>query len=673
MSNRKRDQEELRELRKYLEELNHAYYDLDDPLVSDQEYDRAMQRLRALEAGYPDWQDPESPSQKVGGQVSSDLPPVPIQFPMLSLQDVFSSEEVITFAEGIRRNYGPVDFTVEEKIDGLSLALRYEYGRLVLAHTRGDGHHFGENVTEQAKRLQGLPWELPTTLPLLQVRAEVYMPFDQFSRLNVEQEAKGEKTFANPRNSAAGTLRQLNPDLVAARGLTYFIFDILAIEGQEFSTDLEGLSWLASLGLQVIPQIQKCKTDQEILTAIQKIGDLRAQLPYGIDGAVVKVDQLALRKDLGATAKVPRWAVAYKYPAEIKETILEDIGLQVGRTGKVTPVAYLSPVQIAGSTVSRASLHNPSIVKSLDLRKGDTVRLSKSGDVIPHIISVNYDLRPPTASTAWEEPSHCPVCSSPLFREDQGVDLYCVSPQCPAQALGRLIYFASKTAMDIRGLGELTVQALYERDFLKNIPDIYRLSNHRDLLIADGLIGREKRVGQILTAIEGSKSNDLWRLLTGLGIRHVGPQAARQLTQAYPSLEALSKLSVETLQEIPDIGPETAQSLVNFFSQAASQDLLQQLASLGVKLEASPQEKSEANGVLAGKSVVITGNFGSLSRSDLEEQLKAAGATVRSSVSSKTDFVLVGERAGSKLAKAQELGIKLVPAQDLMRFIKGEL
>ncbi len=673
MSDLKQDQQELLELRAYLEKLNHAYYDLDAPLVSDQEYDQAMRRLKTLEAQYPDLQDPRSPSQIVGGQVSSDLPPVPIQYPMLSLQDVFSSEEVLSFVDNLRQNWGPLDFTVEEKIDGLSLAIRYEHGQLVLAHTRGDGHHFGENVTEQAKRLKGLPLSIDPSIPLLQVRAEVYMPYDEFSRLNQEQEAKGEKTFANPRNSAAGTLRQLNPDLVAARGLTYFVFDILALEGREFESDLQSLAWLDSLGFAVIPDINKCQTNEEILTAIQHIGEQRETLAYGIDGAVIKLDNLSLRQELGATAKVPRWAVAYKYPAEIKETVLENIGLQVGRTGKVTPVAFLKPVQIAGSTVSRASLHNPSIVKALDLRPGDTVRLSKSGDVIPHIISVNYALRPQPEPAIWEEPSHCPVCGSPLFRETTGVDLYCESPQCPAQALGHLIYFASKPAMDIRGLGEVTVASLYERGLLRTLPDIYRLGDQKEYLIADGLIGREKRVGQLLEAIEKSKSNEVWRLLTGLGIRHVGPQAARQLCQTYPSLDALSQASREELQEVPDIGPETAQSLVNFFNQAESKDLLAQLKDLGLNFTSSSQAESASPGPLSGKSVVLTGSLKNFSRSEATALLEAAGAAVKSSVSAKTDFVIVGENAGSKLTKAQNWGIKMIAAEDFAKFIKGEL
>lgn len=671
MSDLNQDQLELLELRAYLAKLNHAYYDLDDPLVSDQEYDQAMQRLRHLEAQYPELQDPQSPSQIVGGQVSSDLPPVPIQYPMLSLQDVFSSEEVLSFVDNLRQKLGPQSFTVEEKIDGLSLALRYEWGKLVLAHTRGDGHHFGENVTDQAKRLRGLPLTIDPTIPLLQVRAEVYMPYDDFNKLNQEQEAKGEKTFANPRNSAAGTLRQLNPDLVASRGLTYFVFDILALEGRTFESDSESLAWLSSLGFAVIPEIKICKTDEEILAAIQAIAEERETLPYGIDGAVVKLDRLALRQDLGATAKVPRWAVAYKYPAEIKETVLDRIDLQVGRTGRVTPVAILKPVQIAGSTVGRASLHNPSIVRALDLRPGDTVRLSKSGDVIPHIISVNYALRPQPAPDAWQEPTRCPVCASPLYREAEGIDLYCESPQCPAQALGHLIYFASKPAMDIRGLGEVTVASLYDSGLLRGLPDIYRLKDHQEALIADGFIGRERRVGQLLEAIEKSKSNDLWRLVTGLGIRHVGPQAARQLCQAYPDLEALSQASLLELQAVPDIGPETAHSLINFFSQAESQELLAQLKALGLNFQAQAQEADKQAGPLAGKSVVITGSLDTLSRGEATALLEAAGALVRLSVSAKTDFVIVGENAGSKLAKAQELGIPLISAQDFTDFVKG--
>lgn len=664
--------QELRHLRKYLEELNHAYYDLDAPLVSDVEYDLLLRRLEDLEARHPELSEEASPAREVGGSASSKLNRVELWKPLLSLQDVFSYEEIWSFTLDLHRQYPGARFTVEEKIDGLSMGFLYENGRLTLAHTRGDGHHYGENVTDNARNLRGLPESIPADIKRLYVRGEVYMPYEAFYKLNAEQEKQGGRLFANPRNSAAGTIRQLDPALVKARGLSYFIFDILEVEGRAFSTDSEGLAWLRGLGFQVLPEITICQTDSEIQSAIESINTLRTKLAYGIDGAVVKLDDLSYRQALGSTSKVPRWAVAYKYPPEIKETQLQSIEVQVGRTGKITPLAHLSPVLLSGSTVSRASLHNGAIIRGLDVRPGDSVILSKSGDIIPHILGVNLDKRP-ADSKVWQMPDYCPVCGSLLENRDDSVDLYCPSSSCPAQISARLIYFASKPCMDIMGLGEQTVESLFQAGYIHSLADIYRLKDKREELIQIGLIGREKRVDNLLRSIEDSKENDLWRLLAALGIRHIGPATARNLTQHFDSLDKIGTASLDDLLQVPDIGEESANSLRNYFEQEANRELLEDFRSLGLNFKAQSGEKERSKGPLAHKSIVITGSLGELSRSEVTKQLEAAGAEVKSSVSKKTDYLLVGEDPGSKLRKAEELGVKVLAAKDLDKLLRGEL
>lgn len=655
--------EEIQQLRAYLRELNHAYYDLDAPLISDSEYDQILRRLTDLETAHPEWKSADSPTQEVGGRASSALNRVPLEVPMLSLTDVFSWAEVATFTASMRQAYPQVAFTVEEKIDGLSLGLLYRRGKLVLAHTRGDGHHFGENVTENARRLRHLPQDIDPDLDELYLRAEVYMPYASFLAVNREQEQKGDKIFANPRNSAAGTLRQLNPDLVEERGLTYFAFSIMRIVGKTFTGDYQGLQWLADQGFSVIPNIAFCHTDQDIREAIQNIDRVRPQLSYGIDGAVVKVDDLAMRQALGASSKVPRWAIAYKYPPEIKETKLLDIAVQVGRTGKLTPLAVLQPVLLSGSTVSRASLHNRAIVKSLDVRPGDLVTVGKSGDVIPHILAVNKEKRP-ACSQPWQMPETCPVCGAPVTQSSSGIDLYCTGADCPAQIAAKIIYFASKACMDIRGLGDQTVESLYEYDYLHSLADIYRLEASRQDLIDSGLIGRERRVGQLLDAIEASKQNDLWRLLAGLGIPLIGPATARKLSRHFGSLDALMQADLEALLTVEDVGEESAQSLMTYFAQSQSQRLMHEFNKLGLNLQ-DLSRNQETTGPLADKTMVITGSLPHLSRSAAKALLEQAGAVIRSSVSSNTDYLLCGEAAGSKLKKAEELGVTILTPEEL--------
>lgn len=659
----------INELRERIEELNQAYYVLDQPLLTDADYDLLMQELKALESEFPEYYDANSPSQRVGGAVSSDLPPVEHLYPMLSLNDVFSEAEVLVFLEKILTEYPDAEFTVEEKIDGLSLAFRYRDGKFDLAHTRGDGHHYGENVTAAASQLAALPLNLPEPLPVLHIRSEVYMPFSEFEKVNEERMAAGEELFANPRNSASGTMRQLDSSLVSKRGLRYFSFDITALEGKSFSRDSEAMAWLAEQGFTVLPNITLCRNVEEVTEAIHAIAERRASLPYAIDGAVVKIDQLEIREKLGQTSKVPRWAVAYKYPPEIQETLLEDIRVQVGRTGRVTPLAVLTPVRISGSTVSRASLHNFELVKQLDARPGDYVYLSKSGDVIPHIVKVNHAKRE-AQSEAWQAPSNCPVCGAELVRIKDSVDLYCSGSNCPAQAVAKIIYFASKPAMDISGLGEQSVERLYEHDYLHGIEDIYKLEDKAEELIENGLIGREKRVGQLISAINLSKENDLWRLICGLGIRHVGPQAAQKLASAFGSMEKIAAAEKEDLLEVSDIGTESAEFIYAYFRQEQSLALLEELKQAGLNFNALKQEHSSAQN-LAGLNIVVTGTLENYSRDEIKDILAAKGAKVKSAVSSATDVLICGEAAGSKLAKAEELGIRIIRSAELEEFLEG--
>lgn len=656
----------LLELRENLKTLNQAYYNEDNPLVSDAEYDLMMRRLRELEARYPELADEKSPSRRVGGEASEALNRVPHLYPMLSLQDVFSPEEVFAFADALRAKFPEVVFSVEEKIDGLSLGVRYRDGRFELAHTRGDGHSYGENVSDNAKAIEGLPLQLKETLPAVDVRAEVYMPFEAFEAANRAQEAEGKPGFANPRNCAAGTLRQLDAGVVRERRLDYFVFDLMHIEGREFKTDSESLTWLAEQGFKVVPKQALCRTNEEIAEAIQAIGNRRTDLPYGIDGAVIKADDLALRRELGTTSKTPRWAVAYKYPPEEKETLLKEILVQVGRTGRLTPLAVLEPVLLSGSTVSRATLHNPAMIKTLDVRPGDRVLVSKMGDIIPAIVGVNKAART-ESSVPFEMPDTCPVCGAPAEHREGSIDLYCSGADCPAQLTAKIQYFASKAAMNIDGMGEQTVESLKDAGYLHSIADIYELKAHRGALIESGLIGREKRVDKLLEAIEASKGNELWRFIAGLGITHIGPQAAKALARHFKSIDALIQASVEELTEVDDIGEASAASLREYFDQSQSRELMEHFKREGLNLRA--EEEPEEKTLLEGKTFVITGTLEGFTRPEASALIERNGGKVSSSVSKKTSFVLAGEEAGSKLDKAISLGVPVISAEDLLNML----
>lgn len=661
-------------LRSRIERYNRAYYNLDQPEITDSEYDLLMRELRLLEELFPDFIDRESPTMKVGGEAASELRRVPHIIPMLSLQDVFAKSEVYAFTASVRERFGSdVRFTVEEKIDGLSLCIRYREGKYELACTRGDGLHYGENVSENVLRLRGIPLELREKIPFIQVRAEVYLPYESFLAANEEQARLGKALFANPRNCAAGTMRQLDPEMVEKRGLEYFAFDLMISEGKEFATDSESLDWLEQQGFSVIPELAVCETDEEISDAIDRIASMRADLPYGIDGAVVKVDSLTLREKLGTTSKTPRWAVAYKYPPEEKATRLKDIIVQVGRTGKMTPLAVLEPVIIAGTTVSRATLHNQDMIDALDVRVGDKVVVSKSGDIIPAIMRVEKKERPLNVER-FVMPDHCPVCGAPAERREGGVHLYCTGEDCPAKSSRKLIYFASKPAMNISGLGEQSVTALQEAGYLSGIPDIYRLHEFKEELIVWGGVGREKKVTSLLAAIEASKQNDLWRLLVGFGIPLIGPAAAKNLEAHFGTLDLLAGSDQEELLKVDEIGENSAQAILNFMRSEAHGEMFEELRDLGLNLgrEKTIDHEEESKGVLYNLHFVITGTLPNFSRGEMSELLEQNGAIVSDNVSGKTDYLIAGEAAGSKLAKAEKLGIPILNEGELLKWIKGE-
>lgn len=654
---------QIESLRAEIEAHSHAYYAEDNPTISDFEFDQLMQRLRALEAMAPDLATPESPSRKVGGAISTDLATTRHTVPLLSLQDVFAESEVADFITRVHSDFPEARFVVERKIDGLSVAIRYENGRLVRGLTRGDGE-VGEDVSANIRQIADLPQVLPEAIPELEVRGEVYLPVDAFLRVNARQEDSGGKIFANPRNCAAGTLRQLDPAIVAERELSLFVFNVQAATGITFSSHSESLQYLARLGFPVSPEYQVCQSFETVWAVITAIGEQRFALPYGIDGSVVKVDDLTIRERLGATSKVPRWAVAYKYPPEQKETHLLDITVQVGRTGRITPMAILEPVRLAGTTVSRATLHNQDMIDKLDVRIGDTVLVQKAGDIIPAILSVRKDLRagdPPR----YELPRNCPVCGAPAEREPDTADLRCTGSDCPAQIARHLVYFASKEAMDIEGLGPAMVETLLAAGLIHNLADIYQLPGRQEELAHSDLFKtRQKTLANLLQAIEKSRHNSLDRLITGLGIRNIGRQASRVLAESFPDLYAVARVTELELLALPDFGAVSARSVVDFFSQEQTIHLIDQLAQAGVNLQGNQTDRT--NLPLLGQTFVLTGTLPTLAREEATRLIEAAGGKVSGSVSRKTHYVVAGDAAGSKLDKARSLGVTILDEAGLM-------
>lgn len=659
----------ISDLRALLNHHNHLYYDLDAPEISDFQYDALLRELEMLETAHPELASAESPTARVGGSPASSFEKVQHIVPMQSLQDFFSEFEVERFLTTTERGLEvEPEYVVETKIDGLSVALEYRDGAFFRGLTRGDGLQ-GEDITENLRTLSRIPKQLQEPVSYLAVRGEVYMPFDSFERLNQIQEEAGEKPFANPRNAAAGSLRQLDPSITAARNLSLFVFNIQQIRGKSFQTHLAALSWLEAQGFPVVERYGPLHSATEVLTAIRTIAECRGSLQYGIDGAVIKVNDLQQRAVLGETTKVPRWAGAYKYPPERVRTLVEDITVQVGRTGVLTPLAILQPVLVDGSVVSRATLHNEDYIQEKDVRIGDTVFIEKAGDIIPAVVSVDHSARPATARP-YQMPQVCPSCGSPVTREEGEAAVRCTAPDCPAQLFRHLVHFASRDAMDITGLGEANLQLLLERGLIAGIADLYHLREKREALLELPGFGA-KSVDNLLAAIEQSKTNPPERLIFALGIRHIGLAASRTLAAHFKDLQALMQASVEELAALPDFGMKTASSVASFFALPDTVELMQNLFEAGVRPSAV-EEAVPNNGEqpLAGKIVVLTGTLPGLKRSEAAELIRAAGGTVTGSVSRRTDYVLYGENAGSKLEKARTLGITLLTEADLTELLK---
>ena len=658
---------ELNRLRKEIRHHNNCYYNNDEPEISDYEYDQLMLQLKKLEADYPELVTKNSPTQMVGGNARREAGVlVAHDVPMLSLQDVFSRQEVEEFVTSAIEQLDNPEFVVEEKIDGLSLALRYRDGVLAQAITRGDGIIQGEDVTDNAKVIKDIKEKLKEPLPYFEIRGEVYMSREAFAKVNARQELLGLKQFANPRNCAAGTLRQLNSKVVKDRQLSMFVFNLQRVEGREFASHTEAYEFMKKQGIKVIHNYQVCHTASEVMGAIDRIGASRGELPYDIDGAVVKLNSFAQRQALGETSKVPRWAVAYKYPPEEKETKLLNIELSVGRTGRITPTAVFEPVQLCGTKVERATLHNQDFIDGLDIRIGDTIKVFKSGEIIPKVRSVCHEKRP-VGTVPFLIGDTCPVCGHKAVREVDTADIKCTNPSCPAQLENHIINFVSRDAMDIKGMGEQNIHALIEGGYIHDIGDIFNLAVHRDELIAKGVIGKEKNTDKLLAAIEKAKENEPQRLVTGLGIAGIGKAAARELMLHYGSIDALAKADVESIQQVRDIGSIGSQAIYEYFRDDVNRDILRRLREYGVNMEL--QDTGIVDDVLAGKTVVVTGTLPTLSRNDAKNMIEAHGGKAAGSVSKKTDYVLAGEAAGSKLVKAQELGITIIDEAEFLQLI----
>ena len=658
---------ELNRLRKEIRHHNNCYYNNDEPEISDYEYDQLMLQLKKLEADYPELVTKNSPTQMVGGNARREAGVlVAHDVPMLSLPDVFSRQEVEEFVTSAIEQLDNPEFVVEEKIDGLSLALRYRDGVLAQAITRGDGIIQGEDVTDNAKVIKDIKEKLKEPLPYFEIRGEVYMSREAFAKVNARQELLGLKQFANPRNCAAGTLRQLNSKVVKDRQLSMFVFNLQRVEGREFASHTEAYEFMKKQGIKVIHNYQVCHTASEVMGAIDRIGASRGELPYDIDGAVVKLNSFAQRQALGETSKVPRWAVAYKYPPEEKETKLLNIELSVGRTGRITPTAVFEPVQLCGTKVERATLHNQDFIDGLDIRIGDTIKVFKSGEIIPKVRSVCHEKRP-VGTVPFLIGDTCPVCGHKAVREVDTADIKCTNPSCPAQLENHIINFVSRDAMDIKGMGEQNIHALIEGGYIHDIGDIFNLAVHRDELIAKGVIGKEKNTDKLLAAIEKAKENEPQRLVTGLGIAGIGKAAARELMLHYGSIDALAEADVESIQQVRDIGSIGSQAIYEYFRDDVNRDILRRLREYGVNMEL--QDTGIVDDVLAGKTVVVTGTLPTLSRNDAKNMIEAHGGKAAGSVSKKTDYVLAGEAAGSKLVKAQELGITIIDEAEFLQMI----
>ena len=647
---------------------NDRYYNQDNPEITDYEYDMMMQELKGLEQKHPEYITSDSPTQKVGGSAKREAGVlVRHNVPMLSLQDVFSKEDVDAFVADMQEQLVDPTFVVEYKIDGLSMALRYVNGKLDVAVTRGDGVLQGEDVTVNAKVIKDVKNTLKEPIEYLEVRGEVYMTNEAFDKVNEIQEIKGKKLFANPRNCAAGTLRQLDSSITKERNLSMFVFNIQDAKGREFTSHSEGYEYLKRQGIKIIEDYKICKTAKEVWEAIEAIGENRDKLGYDIDGAVVKIDSFADRQKLGATAKVPRWAVAYKYPPEEKETKLLAIELSVGRTGRITPTAIFEPIRLCGTTVSRATLHNQDFIDDLDVRIGDTIVVYKSGEIIPKVKGVVKEKRP-ADSAPYVIGNTCPVCGAPAVREGDNADIKCTNHSCPSKLVRNIVNFVGRDAMDIKGFGFAYVETLVDHGYLKDISDIYGLIDKRQELLDKKIIGLVKSTDNLLNAIEGSKNNDAIKLLTSLGISNVGKSAAKSLMKKFKSIDNLMKASYAQLIEVNDIGDISAMAIINYFKNPDNQAVVQRLKEYGVNMNII--EAQDGDERFDGKTFVVTGTLPTLSRKAASELIEKHGGKVSGSVSKKTDYLLAGENAGSKLTKAQNLGINVISEETLLEMVK---
>lgn len=654
----------VRELHERLNQYSYEYYVLDQPTVPDAEYDRLMQELIEIENAFPELRTPDSPTQRVGGQPLEAFQKVRHDIPMLSLANAFGEGDLRDFDRRVRESLNEeYSYVCELKIDGLAVSLTYENGVFVQGSTRGDGA-IGEDITMNLRTIHSIPLRLKEPVSI-EVRGEAFMPKKSFEKLNREREERGETLFANPRNAAAGSLRQLDPKIAASRNLEIFLYGIGNSGNVNIQSHSEGLDYLDRLGFKTNKERRKCKDIEEVIQYIKEYTEKRSTLPYEIDGIVIKVDSLAQQEKLGSTAKSPRWAIAYKFPAEEVVTKLLDIELSVGRTGVVTPTAVLEPVRVAGTTVQRASLHNEDYIREKDIKIGDEVVIKKAGDIIPEVVRPIKERRK-GEEKEFHMPGHCPECGSELVRLDGEVALRCINPKCPAQIREGLIHFVSRNAMNIEGLGEKVIAQLFREQLVKDVADIYQLT--KDQLLQLDRMG-EKSVSNLLKAIEDSKGNSLERLLFGLGIRHVGAKAAKTLAVHFETLDRLMKADVEELTAIPEVGEKMADAVVTYFHQPEVLELIQELKEAGVNMEykgPKPVSGDQSSSYFAGKTIVLTGKLEALTRNEAKEKIEALGGKVSGSVSKKTDLVIAGADAGSKLAKAREFDIEIWDEEKLL-------
>ena len=655
-------EKQIAQLREQLAYYGQKYYVEDAPEIEDYEYDQLYRKLEELEAQFPQLVSSDSPTQKVGGPALNTFAPVEHTVPMESLHDSFSEEELRDFDRRVREACPQVQYVVEPKFDGLSVALEYRDGVLVRGSTRGDGL-VGEDVTANIRTIRTVPKKLTQPVPFLEVRGEVYMSHDSFLSLCARQELQEEKPFKNPRNAAAGSLRQKDPRVTATRELDIFVFNLQQVEGKSLSGHAQSLQWMQELGLTVPPFYKVCDTIEEVLEEVRRIGELRGSLPYSIDGAVVKVDQFSQRAQLGSTAKFPKWAEAFKYPPEEKETTLLSIEINVGRTGVLTPTGVFEPVQLAGTTVSRATLHNEDFIAEKGLCPGARVVLRKAGEIIPEVVKV---LSCPEDSTPFQMPETCPSCGQPVTREEGEAAVRCTNPECPAQLLRHLIHFASRDAMDIDGLGPAILEQLVSAGLLRTPADLYALTQEQ--LAGLERMG-EKSAQNLLDALEASKKNDFSRLIFALGIPHIGAKAAKLLAARFPTMDALLEATEEEIASIDGFGQIMAQAVAEFLQLPGSRHLIQALREAGVNMEAA---QTPTGSLFSGRTFVLTGTLPTMTRSQASALIESLGGKVSGSVSKKTSYVVAGEEAGSKLAKAEKLGIPVLSEAELLAMAEGK-